>query len=680
MEADAREKESRTEEEEQWREDALDKIVDLEDACKSLQENLSASQDEVRKLEESLNETLDAKREIEKSLNDEETQTHETFVEMHREIQSLRADLFACQRSLSARDAKIASLQAVQKFSLDLSDWQTMDISKIDPASAPVEFLVRSLREAAQMQTELLQSLSEMSYVNEQSQSSLEAMERDMERLVSYLDVHSIDASDNHVSTFADKVRSARREDIDSLRSQVERAVAIQEGQAEAYCLMAAKSGLAKVALVQHGEDQANEILAVPCTANDALDIAVRVSDTLNDLAQAMSTGAMEPVQSPSTTQKMEEMQRKYQALVSAYEAAKTESRHARSALEQLKLSMSPPGDVFSHVTTPMTANTATSMSTTPNASFLQFVDKFEAVLDESSRQETRIRELEAEKANRSHQAWNSLVAKRMMLQQSHKVWRECKDEMSRLEKENQMYLKKIEELQDDLLTAETALESSMKKQALMTEPSFKASSDIEIQELIENATLETQEACRREFEGHARELEMEIKRLQDECQTLEQQRDRVLEDFKRFQEVKDASIALLEERLNISSQQETGRHVQRKDALSVIEEACNSDAARAALHQAKFEKSERAKMEQEMKHIIASTENIPPHGGAQQSKQYRDSLRKAEAKIEELSRRLKLAEANKSVDPQEMAAWRNEADKLQRDIVNMTLTGKVAI
>jgi hypothetical protein len=422
----------------------------------------------------------------------------------------------------------------------------------------------------------------------------------------------------------------------------------------------------------------------------------------MQDLAQAMSTGAMEPVQSPSTTQKMEEMQRKYQALVSAYEAAKTESRHARSALEQLKLSMSPPGDVFSHVTTPMTA--ITSMSTTPNASFLQFVDKFEAVLDESSRQETRIRELEAEKANRSHQAWNSLVAKRMMLQQSHKVWRECKDEMSRLEKENQMYLKKIEELQDDLLTTETALESSMKKQALMTErhteeieklktiynsqvaslksnaASFKASSDTEIQELIENATLETQEACRREYEGHARELEMEIKRLQDECQTLEQQRDRVLEDFKRFQEVKDASIALLEERLNISSQQETGRHVQRKDALSVIEEACNSDAARAALHQAKFEKSERAKMEQEMKHIVASTENIPPHAGAQQSKQYRDSLRKAEAKIEELSRRLKLAETNKSVDPQEMAAWRNEADKLQRDIVNMTLTGKVAI
>lgn len=413
-----------------------------------------------------------------------------------------------------------------------------------------------------------------------------------------------------------------------------------------------------------------------------------------------MSTGAMEPVQSPSTTQKMEEMQRKYQALVSAYEAAKTESRHARYALEQLKLSMSPSGDVFSHVTTPMTANTTASMSTTPNASILQFVDKFEAVLDESSRQESRIRELEAEKTNRSHQAWNSLVAKRMMLQQSRKVWTECKDEMNRLEKENKMYCKKIEELQDELMTAETALESSMKKQALMTErhteeieklktiynsqvaslksnaAAFKASSDTEMQELIENATLETQEACRREFEGHARQLEMEIKRLQDECQTLEQQRDHVLEDFKRFREVKDASIALLEERLNISSQQETGRHVQRKDALSVIEEACSSDAARAALHQAKFEKSERARIEQEMKHIIAnhSTENIPPHAHPQQSKQYRDSLRKAEAKIEELSRRLKLAEANKSVDPKEMAAWRNEADKLQKDIVNMTL------
>ena len=319
MNAEAQQKESRTEEEEQWREDALDKIVDLEDACKSLQESLDASQEEVRKLEESLNQTLDEKREIEKSLNDEETKTHETFVEMHREIESLRADLFASQRSLSAREAKIASLEAVQKFSLDLSDWETMDISKIDPTSAPVEFLVRSLREAAQMQTELLQSLSEMSYVNEQSQSSFEAMERDMERLLSYLDVNCIDTSEKNVSTFADKVRSARREDIDSLRSQVERAVAIQEGQAEAYCLMAAKvrereaetkdmiqnttmslrqneeflrnletalsamkSGLAKVALVQDGEDKANEVLAVPCTADDALYIAIRVSDTLN--------------------------------------------------------------------------------------------------------------------------------------------------------------------------------------------------------------------------------------------------------------------------------------------------------------------------------------------------------------------------------------------------------------
>lgn len=420
----------------------------------------------------------------------------------------------------------------------------------------------------------------------------------------------------------------------------------------------------------------------------------------LQDLAQAMSTGAIGPVESQSSTREMQEMQRKYQALVSAYEAAKTESKHARYALEQLKSSMSPQGDVFSRVTTPITANTATSMSTTPNASFLHFVDKFEAVLDESSRQESRIRELEAEKANRSQQAWNSLVAKKMMLQQSHKVWRECKNDIKRLEKNNESYLEKIQELQDELLTAETALESSMKKQALMTErhneelvkmkniynsqvaclktnsEALKASSEIEIQELIESATLETQEACRRDFEAHARELEVEIRRLQDECRTLEHQRDNVLEDFKRFREVKDASIALLEERLQISPQQEeSGRPIQRKDALSVIEEACSSDAVRAVLHQAKFEKSERERLEQEMKHLISShsSENIPPQSGAQ-SKQYRDSLRKAEAKIDELSSRLERAEASKSVDPKEMAAWRNEAERLQQDIVNMTL------
>ena len=75
------------------------------------------------------------------------------------------------------------------------------------------------------------------------------------------------------------------------------------------------------------------------------------------------------------------------------------------------------------------------------------------------------------------------------------------------------------------------------------------------------------------------------------------------------------------------------------------------------------------------MKHLSSShsSENIPPQSGAQ-SKQYRDSLRKAEAKIDELSSRLERAEASNSVDPKEMAAWRNEAERLQQDIVNLTL------
>ena len=42
----------------------------------------------------------------------------------------------------------------------------------------------------------------------------------------------------------------------------------------------------------------------------------------------------------------------------------------------------------------------------------------------------------------------------------------------------------------------------------------MRASSETGINDLIENTTLEAQEACRRDFEGHVQQLEAEIKRL----------------------------------------------------------------------------------------------------------------------------------------------------------------------
>jgi hypothetical protein len=311
-----------SEKEESWRNDALDKIVDLEEICQDLETQLSASKAEVKRLESSLNDALRGQDEAEKIMKDSKTEMNRKFVGMHNEIQSLRAQVYTAQRKLSTREAKIASLSAVQKFSLDLTGWESIDIQNVDPISSPIEFLVRSLQEAAQMQTELLESLSEVSYVKDHGQEALAALEKDMERVLEVLRSQEKDISEFKLETgtdFAESIRTSQLSEIEILRSQVERAVAIQHGQAEAYSMLISKcrekesslksslqnseaelrgyrelyenletaaaamtSSLAKVALVESGEELAKEILSRPCGSHqDILEVSILVADKL---------------------------------------------------------------------------------------------------------------------------------------------------------------------------------------------------------------------------------------------------------------------------------------------------------------------------------------------------------------------------------------------------------------
>jgi len=103
---------------------------------------------------------------------------------------------------------------------------------------------------------------------------------------------------------------------------------------------------------------------------------------------------------------------------------------------------------------------------------------------------------------------------------------------------------------------------------------------------------------------------------------------------------------------------------------LSRIEEACNSDAAYAALQQAKFEKLEREKIEEEMKRLIHQQNNttIPP------ASQFKSALAEAEARIDSLDKRLEMDPSSGGDAERIKAEWNSEAQKLEDEIVRLTL------
>jgi hypothetical protein len=408
-----------------------------------------------------------------------------------------------------------------------------------------------------------------------------------------------------------------------------------------------------------------------------------------------MSGGTVSSLKNEATAKKLKYLEEKYSAVVSAYEAAKMEAKQATTAYNHLKSTLA----TSAHMSSPAGSQTPASVLTDSNQ-LLNLVNKFEEVLEESNKQEDRIRELEAERGKVRQSNWATLVSKKCMLEQVRDVWNQCKDEIKSLKTTNSSNLQTISDLNAKLVAAEASLESSLRKQSLMKdrfnedmsrlksiydeqililrksaeEGNLSAHRDDDIEDRLQRAALETEERCIFEYTESMKTMENEINNLERRCRDLEEEKKAILEDFKKFQQVKNASIALLEKQLNIEHKTDKQpSHVQRKDALSLIEDACNSDAAHAALQQAKYERSERERIQQELDMLIQAhhalqqeMENVPPK---RTSTHYRKALEQTEARIEELDRQL---EENKSEELRKQ--WHDEAAMLENNIASLAL------
>ena len=713
-------------EEERWREDALDKLVDLEDTCHQLESTIASKDEEIRQLQAEARDLLDSKVNVEGLSKKKIDEMNTYFLELHEEVQSLRAMLHASKQKVASSEARIASLQAVQKFSLDLSELQSLSIDQIDPSSEPIEFLVLSLQEAAQMQTELLESLAELSYINEHREEELASIQEDMNRLKRLI---SVDELDGGSSRIMDAARASQREEMDSLRSQLRKSVAIQHGQCRAYselaeksrskeadlkasllhaqeiikehddfmvnletAVAAIKSGLAKIALVEDGENAAHDILSRFSSPQSILELSVVLADKLTDISQSISGDGLST--GPYASKKVKEIEEKYNNILSAYEAAKLEARNATTALEQFK------GSLQHHTSQSILQDEISGATSGPllgNASqFLNFVSKFEEVLDESARQEHKIQELEMKQSQWASSAWSTLVAKKLAREKTQELWLKFKKDIVDLEKSNENYQRDIQNLTEQLDAAQTSLESSMRRHDMMKDR-FDAEmertkeiyqerienmrNELDIQDqssanhlknVVDTVAMEAEDRCALEYQQKIDDMELEISRLRHQCKKVEEEKQMIFKDFERFQEVKNASVELLEQRLNalgLTNHVERKGQVQRKDALSRIEDACNSDAAYAALQQAKFEKLERQKIEEEMNKLIHhQSEKIAPKS------RFKNALAEAGARIDSLDKRLECKPSTGSDIERIKAEWHSEARKVEGDIIRLVM------
>jgi hypothetical protein len=719
------------EEEEKWREDALNKLVDLEDTCHQLESTISLKDEEIKHLQAEARDAIDGMARAEEASQKKQDEMNTQCIQMHDEIQSLRSELHQSKRKLASSEARIASLQAVQKFSLDLSGLPSLSIDQIDPSSEPIEFLVLSLQEATQIQTELLESLGELSYINDHREEELESVEADMRRLKSFISSGDVPLEPSRT---IDSLNAARREEIDTLRSQLRRSVAIQQGQCQAYselaeksrnkeselkasllqarelvnqhgqfmdnletAVAAMKSGLAKIVLVEDGETAAEKILSMYSTPQSILELSIVLTDKLTDISQSMSEGSLNI--GPYAENKIKNFEEKYKSIVSAYEAAKMEARHATKALEQLK------GTLHRDTAQSMLQENISGATSGPilgdSSHLLNFVSKFEEVLDESARQEHKIQELEMKQSQWASSAWSTLVAKKIIQEKSRELWSKFKGDVQSLEKANQGYKEEIQSLKQQLDTAQTSLESSIRKQDMMKDryqEEMERTKEIfeerialmknkletqdhthtsEMQNIVDTAAIEAEDRCAMEYQTSIDSMEVEISRLRHQCKQLEDEKRAIFDDFKRFQEVKNASIELLEQRLNalgMKTQVERKETVKRKDALSRIEEACNSDAVYAALHQAKIEKLQREKIEEEMNKLIHNQNGTIPA-----SNQFKAALAQAEARIDSLDKRLETDPSASGDIERIKAEWNSEARKVEDEIIRLTLNQPVA-
>ena len=691
-----------------WRDDALDKIVELEESLEASRSALKTSEAKNMELESLLETALGNRDAAEADMARSNKGAKEAFGQMQKEIQSLRADLYASQRSLSSKEAKIASLQATQQFSLDISDWDSLDVDSIDPCSAPIEFLVRSLQEAAQMQGELLESLSEHAFEREQGRQALVALERDMERVISVLGpLSGSDARyayeaeiEKSPSNFAERLGAMDREEAEILRAQVEKSVAIQQGQAEAFSLLAKKtreketelksklkgyeamireheaffadletavpavrSSLAKLALVEEGEEAAVEILSSGGSADgaengscrgDIVELSISVAEKLSSIAQAMSEGllgklsdANDDTQSLADLRSMESRLKEVEA---QYEAAKAEARLANAALLELR------GQLRARSLPPNSPAMSTGVSATSGAilgdDLLGFVTRFEELLEESGRLEDRIRALEDENATLIRNG----SSPESDGQDLDEELARAKLEITTLQSANRQHSEHIETLRLELEGAQTSLESAVRKQNLMSERhvedlsqlkdayegqieqlKFAAETDrAHLLEMVDRAAGETGHLhdTVAETEANISKLEKRLCAVEEEKQSLERERARFLKG-----------------------------HIRRTDAIS----------AEAALQQAKEEREKRLAVEKKLESMIQHQNGLFESTERDKGETLDDAtmasrLRDAQARIDDLDRLLVDDESIKA----KWGAVDDDLAHLENDVVNM--------
>eukprot|EP00890_Picochlorum_soloecismus_P001749 jgi/Picsp_1/2575/NSC_00806-R1_---NA--- len=748
--------------EEAWRQDAMNKILDLEDECEDLRNKLGASEDRAQEFAASLDANTVEKSNVIKITETKLRMAKDTVLSMHDEIQSLREEAYNAKRELSSKEAQIASMEAAWKISVDMaSNLARLQDSDVDPTSRPIEYLAESLKEAAQIQSELLASLGEVSHLNEHSEVILETMQKDMDRLRALLADEDVSTPASMEKSMFDRIAIDRQSEIRVLQSQLEKSLAIQHGQSKAYATLASnarekeaelretlehalqslrenkefvdniamvvaalKSSLARIVLVEKGEKAANDLLNTPNDPYDILELSVTVSNRLNEVAQSLalekvsqrvsgglSTGKSNPAEMgrmKMNDRDVSKLNEDYRALLSAYEAAKSEADHAKAALQELKQYQV--SNSASKISTPsgLKGSLISSLSS-PTSSLeekdgmLQFVDQFESVLDEVKRQDKIIKDLKDKISDRSTQNWSVLVAKASLKKQVGDAWKEAKSDMAEMRRKNMEHLERIRDLEQDISLATDARDSSSRRYELVKArydqeienikeiyeaqlSALKSSSESEgleverrVEEAMYNASSDAERRCREEYEEHMASLHQEIDSWQEQCQTLRHEKDVLEQEFEKFKKVKDASIDLLEQRLNVSRKSSLSGIIDRKDALTTISNVCRDDAVRAAVQEAQLERLERQKLEQEMQELIETHskgfENIPSNRVTSQrdkKKDFQDPLTRAEEKIRHLENLLQGAED--STDKEEIKRWQQEANQLQNEIVSLAL------
>lgn len=764
-------------EEQQWREDAMNKILDLQDECKELQRLLSKSEDEMSRLRKTLAESEGEKSRFLAEVKSQSKTFKAHILAMHEETQRLRSKVYELERKLSSREARIAALETTHKFMIDMERSGPSKLADCDPSSRPVEYLVLALKEAAEIQTDLLSNLGELSYVCEHNDEVIEMMENDMKKLKIALSEDENNSDPD--ATFQNLVPSIRSKDpkfteFEALRSKMERSLAIQIGQAEAYSGLAAtmrerdaelhlaldqamhslqennefvgqistavsalKSGLASILLAHNNEDEAQVLLSRDSNPFDIIELSVVVSEKLKvyDLifekidyyitqgiflfiftsvhllyliqehARLLATSTSEDFKrQEADSNAFKELQENYTALLSAYESAKSECRHAKSALDFMKRSYqvssvaTPPAQTPEVRSQDHVFTTTQDTNASRNSRILHFIDQFEQILDETAHQQEKIKLLEEQLACASNNAWSKLVGKYMLRQKTVEVWKECKTEIETLESQNAFLQTQVNALEGQLADLEGVLEVNNKQTEISRErhdqelrrikeiyesqistlkhisESERSSLRLDVDVAMEKAAEETRQMCWMETRSELQGLQEEVGRLQSKCRQLEDRNKLLIENFEKYKTLKDAEKSLLQGRLGLKEKQPQKSGQQGMDPIDVIGQACRDDAVQAAIQEAKLERLARAKLESEFKKLSSLNKTYPQNScGATSGSMLEAALSEARQKIDKLTRQLENAEEN-SLDSTQLEAWQDEASRLQTDIVNLTL------